>query len=131
LDYSFSGLKTSFLYTLRDAVAANPSFIEENLADLAASLQRAVVDTLMYKLVKAARQFGIRDIAAAGGVSANSGLRDALVAEGARRGWRVFLPERRFTTDNAAMIAVAGSFLYEAGRFSGLDVAPYTRGCQG
>jgi N6-L-threonylcarbamoyladenine synthase len=129
LDYSFSGLKTSFLYTLRDAVAGDADFIEKNKADLCASLQRAIVDTLMYKLVKAARQFGITDIAAAGGVSANSGLRDALTAEGVRRGWRVFLPELRFTTDNAAMIAAAGSFLCEAGRFSGLDVAPYTRGC--
>jgi N6-L-threonylcarbamoyladenine synthase len=127
LDYSFSGLKTSFLYFLRDAVAENPDFIEQNKADLAASLQRAIVDTLMYKLVKAARGLGIRDIAAAGGVSANSGLRDALTAEGARRGWRVFLPERRFTTDNAAMIAAAGHFLRAAGRFSSLDVAPYTR----
>jgi N6-L-threonylcarbamoyladenine synthase len=127
LDYSFSGLKTSFLYFLRDAVDENPDFIEQNKADLAASLQRAIIDTLMYKLVKAARQFGIRDIAAAGGVSANSGLRDALTAEGARRGWRVFLPERRFTTDNAAMIAAAGHFLRAAGRFSSLDVAPYTR----
>jgi N6-L-threonylcarbamoyladenine synthase len=128
LDYSFSGLKTSFLYFLRDNVALDPDFIEKNRADLAASLQHAIVDTLMFKLVKAARQFGIRDIAAAGGVSANSGLRDALVSEGARRGWRVFLPERRFTTDNAAMIAAAGGFLYTAGRFSSLDAAPYTRG---
>ncbi|MDR1671303.1 MAG: tRNA (adenosine(37)-N6)-threonylcarbamoyltransferase complex transferase subunit TsaD [Alistipes sp.] len=128
LDYSFSGLKTSFLYFLRDSVASDPSFIEKNLADLAASLQRAIIDTLMFKLVKAAKQFGIRDIAAAGGVSANSGLRDALTAEGARRGWRVFLPERRFTTDNAAMIAVAGQFLLSAGRLSDLSVAPYTRG---
>jgi N6-L-threonylcarbamoyladenine synthase len=128
LDYSFSGLKTSFLYFLRDHVALEPDFIEHNKADLCASLQRAIVDTLMYKLVKAAKQFGIRDIAAAGGVSANSGLRDALTAEGARRGWRVFLPELRFTTDNAAMIAAAGRYQLLAGRFSSLDVAPYTRG---
>ncbi len=127
LDYSFSGLKTSFLYFLRDSVAENPDFIEENKADLCASLQRAIVETLMYKLVKAAGEYKIRDIAAAGGVSANSGLRDALQAEGARRGWRVFLPEVRFTTDNAAMIAAAGSFLYEAGRFSSLDSVPMTR----
>ena len=127
-DYSFSGLKTSFLYFLRDNVATEPDFIEKNRADLAASLQRAITGTLMFKLVKAARQLGIRDIAAAGGVSANSGLRDALTSEGAKRGWRVFLPERRFTTDNAAMIAAAGRFLYAAGRFSSLDVAPYTRG---
>ncbi len=81
----------------------------------------------MYKLIKAAKQFGISDIAAAGGVSANSGLRTALIAEGAKKGWRVFLPELRFTTDNAAMIASAGRFSYLAGRFSGLDVTPVTR----
>jgi N6-L-threonylcarbamoyladenine synthase len=127
-DYSFSGLKTSFLYSLRDNVALDPDFIERNKADLAASLQRAIIDTLMFKLVRAAKQFGIRDIAAAGGVSANSGLRDALTAEGLKRGWRVFLPERRFTTDNAAMIAAAGRYQLLAGRFSSLDVAPYTRG---
>jgi N6-L-threonylcarbamoyladenine synthase len=128
LDYSFSGLKTSFLYFLRDSVAADPDFISNNLADLCASLQRAIIDTLMYKLVKAARQFNIRDIAAAGGVSANSGLRNALTAEGAKRGWRVFLPERRFTTDNAAMIAAAGRYQLLAGRFSDLSATPYTRG---
>ncbi len=128
LDYSFSGLKTSFLYFLRDSVAENPDFIEENKADLCASLQRAIVDTLMFKLVKAARQFGIRDIAAAGGVSANSGLRDALTAEGAKRGWRVFLPPPRFTTDNAAMIAAAGRYQLLAGRLSSLDAVPFTRG---
>ncbi len=128
LNYSFSGLKTSFLYFLRDSMATDPGFIEKNKADLCASLQRAIVDTLMYKLVKAARQFGIRSIAAAGGVSANSGLRDALTAEGKKRGWQVFLPPPRFTTDNAAMIAAAGHFLRAAGRFSSLDVAPFTRG---
>ncbi len=127
LDYSFSGLKTSFLYTLRDAVAAEPDFVERNLADLCASLQRAVVETLMFKLVRAARQFGITEIAAAGGVSANSGLRAALLAEGERRGWRVFLPELRFTTDNAAMIASAGRFAFLAGRRASLDVTPLTR----
>jgi len=128
LDYSFSGLKTSFLYFLCDRVAENPAFIAENLPDLCASLQRTIVDVLMHKLVKAAAQFGITDIAAAGGVSANSGLRGALTAEGARRGWRVFLPELRFTTDNAAMIAAAGRYELLAGRYSSLDAAPYTRG---
>jgi N6-L-threonylcarbamoyladenine synthase len=127
LDYSFSGLKTSFLYTLRDAVASDPDFVAKNQADLAASLQRAIVETLMNKLVKAAKQFGISHIAAAGGVSANSGLRNALTAEGAKRGWRVFLPEFRFTTDNAAMIAIAGYFAFLAGRRTSLDVAPVTR----
>jgi N6-L-threonylcarbamoyladenine synthase len=128
LDYSFSGLKTSFLYFLRDAVASDPDFIANNLADLAASLQRTIIDTLMFKLIAAARQFSITDIAAAGGVSANNGLRNALLAEGSRRGWRVFLPERRFTTDNAAMIAMAGHFLYINDRLSSLAATPYTRG---
>ncbi|MDR0907604.1 MAG: tRNA (adenosine(37)-N6)-threonylcarbamoyltransferase complex transferase subunit TsaD [Rikenellaceae bacterium] len=127
LDYSFSGLKTSFLYTLRDHVAANPNFIAENLADLCASLQRAIIDTLMHKLTKAAAQFGIKEIAAAGGVSANSGLRGAITAEGLKRGWRVFLPELKFTTDNAAMIAITGRFNYLAHRFSSLAVTPATR----
>jgi N6-L-threonylcarbamoyladenine synthase len=130
-NYSFSGLKTSFLYFLRDNVAVDPGFIEANKADLCASLQRAIVDTLMFKLVKAARQFGIRDIAAAGGVSANSGLRDALTAEGLKRGWRVFLPELRFTTDNAAMIAIAGRYQLLADRLSDLSATPYTRGSIG
>ncbi len=127
LDYSFSGLKTSFLYFLRDEVAANPDFIEENKADLCASLQKAIIDTLMYKLVKAAKEYKIKDIAAAGGVSANSGLRGAIEAEGQKRGWRVFLPELRFTTDNAAMIAITGRYEYLAGRFSDLAVTPVAR----
>jgi N6-L-threonylcarbamoyladenine synthase len=127
LDYSFSGLKTSFLYTLRDRVAENPDFIAENTADLCASLQRAIIDTLMFKLVKAAKQYKIKDIAAGGGVSANSGLRAAITAEGQKRGWRVFLPELKFTTDNAAMIAITGHYEYLAGRFSTLDVTPAAR----
>jgi N6-L-threonylcarbamoyladenine synthase len=127
LDYSFSGLKTSFLYTLRDRVAENPDFIAENLADLCASLQKAIIDTLIFKLVKAAKQYNIKEIAAGGGVSANSGLRAAITAEGARRGWRVFLPELKFTTDNAAMIAITGHYEYLARRFSGLDVTPAAR----
>ncbi len=127
LDYSFSGLKTSFLYTLRDRVAENPDFIEQHKADLCASLQHTVVTILLDKLVKASKQTGIRDIAIAGGVSANSGLRDGIVAEGQKRGWRTFLPEFKFTTDNAAMIAMAGYHRYRAGQFSSLDVAPEAR----
>ncbi len=123
-DYSFSGLKTSFLYTVRDM---SPGFVADHLADLCASLQRAIVETLLYKLIRAAKELGVSEIAAAGGVSANSGLRDALVAEGARRGWRVYLPPLRFTTDNAAMIAAAGLFAFEAGRRSTLDAVPVTR----
>ena len=127
LNYSFSGLKTSFLYTLRDKVAINPNFIEENKADICASLQSTIVDILLDKLVKAAKQTGIKDIAIAGGVSANSGLRNRIVEEGQKRGWNTFVPEFRFTTDNAAMIAMAGLFRYKNSEFSSLDVAPLAR----
>ena len=126
-DYSFSGLKTSFLYTLRDRVADDPDFIERHKADLCASLQHTVVSILLDKLVKASKQTGIRDIAIAGGVSANSGLRGGIVAEGRKRGWRTFLPEFKFTTDNAAMIAMTGCYRYRHGDFSTLDVAPEAR----
>ncbi|MCH5329524.1 MAG: tRNA (adenosine(37)-N6)-threonylcarbamoyltransferase complex transferase subunit TsaD [Alistipes sp.] len=126
-DYSFSGLKTSFLYTLRDRVAEDPDFIEKNKADLCASLQRTIVDILLDKLVKASKETGIKDIAIAGGVSANSGLRNGITAEGLKRGWRTFLPEFKFTTDNAAMIALAGYYRYLDNRFSTLDVAPVAR----
>ncbi len=127
LDYSFSGLKTSFLYTLRDRVADDAGFIERNKADLCASLQTTVVEILLDKLVKASKQTGIRDIAIAGGVSANSGLREGITAEGRKRGWRTFLPELKFTTDNAAMIAMAGHYRYLHGDFSSLDVSPVAR----
>lgn len=126
-DYSFSGLKTSFLYTLRDAVAQDPDFIEKHKADLCASLQSTVVSILLDKLVKAAREYDIRDIAIAGGVSANSGLRNGIVEEGRKRGWHTFLPEFKFTTDNAAMIAMAGLYRYRAGLFSSLEVSPVAR----
>jgi len=126
-DYSFSGLKTSFLYFLRDSVAVDPGFIEHNKADLCASLQRTIIDILMGKLVKAAADLGVNDIAIAGGVSANSGLRGRVAAEGERRGWRTFIPEFKFTTDNAAMIAVTGYYLYRAGRFTSLSVTPAAR----
>ncbi len=127
LDYSFSGLKTSFLYTLRDEVAADPDFVEKNKADLCASLQRTIVEILLDKLVKASKLTGIKDIAIAGGVSANSGLRDGITAEGKKRGWRTFLPEFRFTTDNAAMIALSGYYRYQQGELASLDVAPVAR----
>ncbi len=127
LDYSFSGLKTSFLYTLRDEVAADPDFVEKNKADLCASLQRTIVEILLDKLVKASKLTGIKDIAIAGGVSANSGLRDGITAEGKKRGWRTFLPEFRFTTDNAAMIALSGFYRYQQGELATLDVAPVAR----
>ena len=101
--------------------------IEANINDLCASLQKTVVDILLGKLVRAAREFRIRDIAIAGGVSANSGLRKGVTAEGERRGWRTFLPPLKFTTDNAAMIAVTGYFRYRQGEFSSLSVAPEAR----
>ncbi len=126
-DFSFSGLKTSFLYTLRDAVAGDPDFIERRKADLCASLQQTIIDVLLKQLARAAKEYGIRDIAIAGGVSANSGLRNGVVEEGRRRGWRTFVPEFRFTTDNAAMIAVAGYYHYLHGDFSSLDVSPVAR----
>ncbi len=126
-DYSFSGLKTSFLYTLRDAVAENPDFIGQNERDLCASLLHTVVDILVDKLIRAAKEYGIKDIAIGGGVSANSVLRSRIAAEGEKRGWRTFIPELKFTTDNAAMIAVAGYFKYCKGEFSTLDAAPIAR----
>ena len=126
-DYSFSGLKTSFLYTLRDAVAKDPEFIERHKADLCASLQATIVEILLDKLIRASKETGIRDIAIAGGVSANSGLRNGITETGARRGWRTFLPESKFTTDNAAMIAMAGHYRYRNGEFASLDVSPVAR----
>ncbi len=126
-DYSFSGLKTSFLYTLRDAVAADPDFIEKHKADLCASLQSTIIEILLDKLVRASKETGIRDIAIAGGVSANSGLRSGITEAGRRRGWRTFIPEFKFTTDNAAMIAMAGYYRYRQGEFATLDVSPVAR----
>ena len=127
LDYSFSGLKTSFLYFLRDKVAEDPDFIERNKADLCASLQHTIIEILMSKLTKAVKAAGVNDVAIAGGVSANSGLRRAVEEEGEKRGWRVFLPKRSYTTDNAAMIAIEGYFKYREERFASLDVTPLSR----
>lgn len=126
-DYSFSGLKTSFLYFLRDQVAEDPDFIENNRADLCASLQYTIIEVLMKQLVRAAKDLKIREIAAAGGVSANSGLRSAIQREGEKRHWNVYLPEMKFTTDNAAMIAMAGYYRYLGNQFSSLDVAATAR----
>ena len=112
LDYSFSGLKTSFLYTLRDEKKVNPNFVEENMADLAASLQKTIIDILMDKFAKAIKQTGIKTVAIGGGVSANSGVRNAVAEYCERRGIKAFIPKRSFTTDNAAMIAIAGYFKY-------------------
>ena len=127
LDYSFSGLKTSFLYFLRDRLKENPHFIQENLNDLCASLQKTVVDILMSKLKKAAKQTGIRQIAIGGGVSANSALQQAVHDEAARAGWKVFIPRLGFSVDNAGMVATTGYYKYLAGQFIGLDAAPFAR----
>ena len=127
LDYSFSGVKTSLLYFVRDELAKDPEFMEKNKEDICASFQKTLIDILMDKLVKAAKQTGIREIAIGGGVSANSGLRSRVLEEGRRRGWKTFLPEFKFTTDNAAMIAIAGYYHYLAGERTSLDVAPVSR----
>ena len=127
LDYSFSGLKTSFLYFLRDELKNNPDFIQDNLNDLCASLQKTVIDILMSKLKKAAKQTGIKQIAIGGGVSANSALQKAVHDEAACSGWEVFIPRLGFSLDNAGMVAVTGYYKYLAGQFIGLDAAPFAR----
>ncbi len=127
LDYSFSGIKTSLLYFVRDEMAKDPGFMEKNKEDICASFQKALIDILMDKLIKAAKQTGIKEITIGGGVSANSGLRDRITSEGKKRGWNTYLPEFKFTTDNAAMIAIAGYYHYLAGERTGLDVAPVSR----
>ena len=127
LDYSFSGLKTSFLYTLRDNLRRDPDFIEHNKADLAASLQTTIIAILLNKLGKAIDATGISTVAIGGGVSANSGVRQAVADLCERRGLRAFIPERRFTTDNAAMVAIAGYFKYLDSDFSPYNAIPYAR----
>lgn len=126
-NYSFSGLKTSFLYLLRDQSNENSNFVEENLNDLCASLQATVIDVLMDKLLKAANDLGIKQIALAGGVSANSGLRQAFHDYAEQYGWEVYIPPFAFTTDNAAMIAITGHFKYLNKEFAALDETPYAR----
>ena len=126
-DYSFSGIKTSLLYFVRDMMAEDSEFMEKNKEDICASFQKALIDILMDKLIKAAKDTGIRQITIGGGVSANSGLRKRIEEEGRKRGWTTFLPEFKFTTDNAAMIAIAGWFHYQNGERSSLDVAPVSR----
>ncbi|MBR6362662.1 MAG: tRNA (adenosine(37)-N6)-threonylcarbamoyltransferase complex transferase subunit TsaD [Bacteroidales bacterium] len=127
LDYSFSGVKTSLLYFVRDEVAKDPDFMEKNKEDICASFQKTLIDILLDKLIKAAKQTGIKEITIGGGVSANSGLRNRIEEEGRKRGWNTYLPEFKFTTDNAAMIAIAGYFHYQAGERTPLDVAPVSR----
>ncbi len=127
LDFSFSGLKTSFLYFLRDRLKEDPDFIENNKADLCASLQNVIVNILVSKLVKASAQTGITEIGIAGGVSANSGLREGMKAEAAKRKWNLFIPEFSYTTDNAAMIGITAYYKYLRGEFSGHDIIPLAR----
>ncbi len=127
LDFSFSGLKTSFLYFLRDRLRDDPEFIEHNKTDLCASLQHVIVNILIGKLAKASLQTGIIDIGIAGGVSANSGLRNEIKDEAEKRKWNLFIPELMYTTDNAAMIGITGYYKYLRGEFSGQDVTPLAR----
>ena len=126
-NYSFSGLKTSFLYFLRDNLKLNPNFIDENKEDLCASLQKSIINILMDKLVMASRQTGVKTIALAGGVSANSGLRHAIQSTAIQESWETFIPKFAYTTDNATMIAVTGYFKYLKGEFCSQDVAPFAR----
>ena len=126
-DYSFSGLKTSFLYTLRDEIKLNPNFVEENKEDLCASLQYTVIEILMKKLRLAAKELKIKHIAVAGGVSANTGLREAFVDHARRYGWSIYIPKFAYTTDNAAMVAMSGHYNYLEGKQNEMDTVPYAR----
>ena len=127
LDFSFSGLKTSILYFLKRNLKKNPDFIKENLADICCSVQTRIVSILLNKLKMAARQKGIREVAIAGGVSANSALREGLAKTGKELGWNTYIPAFQYCTDNAAMIAVTGYFKYQKGEFVGQDVVPTAR----
>jgi N6-L-threonylcarbamoyladenine synthase len=127
LDFSFSGIKTNFLYFLRAEIKKNPNFVQENLYDICASLQRHLVNMLMTRLIQASEHFKIKEIAIAGGVSANSGLRKALVDIGNKKGWNVYIPEFQYCTDNAAMIAMAAHFKYLQQDFASLEITPLAR----
>lgn len=127
LDYSFSGLKTSFLYTIRDNKKTDPDFVEHHKADLAASLQATIIDILLDKLGKAVKMTGVKSVAIGGGVSANSGVRKAVAEFCGKRSLKAWIPERSFTTDNAAMVAMAGYFKYLKGDFCALNKPPYAR----
>lgn len=127
LDFSFSGLKTSILYFLKKEMGDDPDFIQKNLNDICASIQETIIAILLKKLRKAARQTGISEIAIAGGVSANSGLRAALEQTGRKEGWKTYIPAFQYCTDNAGMIGVAGYYKYLKGEFCGQDAEPYAR----
>ncbi len=127
LNFSFSGLKTSILYFLRDQLKENPNFIKDNMADICASVQTRIVSILMNKLQLAAEQTGIKEVAIAGGVSANSALRKALTEKGKELGWNTYIPQFEYCTDNAAMIGVTAYFKYQAGAFSSQEISPKAR----
>ena len=126
-DYSFSGLKTSFLYSLRDWLKDEPDFIEHHKTDLAASLEKTIVDILMDKLRKVVKDTGITEVAVAGGVSANNGLRNAFREHAAKYGWKIYIPKFGYTTDNAAMIAITGYYKYLDKDFCSIDKPAYSR----
>ena len=126
-DYSISGLKTSILKSIRDWMKEDPDFIEHHKEDLAASLEHTIVDILMKKLRQAAKDTGIRQVAVAGGVSANNGLRNAFREHADRYGWKIFIPKFSYTTDNAAMIAITGYFKYQDKDFCTIDMPAYSR----
>jgi N6-L-threonylcarbamoyladenine synthase len=127
LSFSFSGIKTAVLYFLRDNLKENPEFISENLSDICASVQYTLIKMLTQKLIKAAKEHKIKEIAIAGGVSANSGLREELNSLSAKYGWKVYVPKFEYCTDNAAMIAMDAHYKYLKGEFCGLDVVPEAR----
>lgn len=127
LDFSFSGLKTNFLYFLRERIKENPEFIEKYRADLCASLQNTIITILINKLAKAAEKTKVTEVGIAGGVSANSGLRKAVSMEALKKGWNLYIPSLDYTTDNAAMIGIAGYFKFLKGDFTGQDITPLAR----
>ena len=127
LDFSFSGLKTAILYFIRDNIKLNPNFVQDNMADICASVEKRIVTILLNKLKKAAQHYNIKDLALAGGVSANTGLRQGLKRMGDEMGWNVFVPQFQYCTDNAAMIAIAGYYKYLKGEFVSQDIAPLAR----
>jgi N6-L-threonylcarbamoyladenine synthase len=127
LNYSFSGIKTAVLYFLRDQLKENAQFIEQNRVDLCASIQYSLVEMLLIKLKEAVKESGVNEIAIAGGVSANSGLRNTLTDLAAEKGWNLYIPKFEYCTDNAAMIAMAAHYKYLKGEFSSLDVTPLAK----
>ena len=127
LDFSFSGLKTAILYFIQKNVKLNPNFVEENMADICASVEKRIATILLNKLKKAAIEYGIKDVALAGGVSANTGLRLGLQQMAGQMGWNYFIPKMEYCTDNAAMIAITGYYKYLKGDFVGQDIAPLAR----